>query len=179
MREMIYTCDKCKKRFEPEQLTTIMWGVFVGKVSDNLISQDFCPTCWDKIKKFATTPEEVKVTESTPTVHTTTVVKTDVNSGPMSAQEVDLMVRLFNEGKTIEEIAARLKRSTRGINISLNKHKDELKSSEEITEIIRKRGKEDKAKTVPTSSINHTKKYDKSGMVGGLLKELRKNITVQ
>lgn len=44
MREMVYTCDKCKKQFKPEQLTTIMWGVFVDKISDNLTSQDFCPS---------------------------------------------------------------------------------------------------------------------------------------
>ena len=88
-----------------------------------------------------------------------------MRSGSMTTQEVDIMVRLFNEGKTVEEIAERLKRSTRGINISLNKHKAKLKSPEEIMEIIRNKNKESKTNQVTTSSINPTKKYDKSGML--------------
>lgn len=140
MKKIIYVCDKCKKEFKKDEVVQyaaqiLYCGDAVKKetlelckecdyVFKTLVSTYFSSTdnsakesTEDKPKLFRAPKDDVKPKLLKEDLEPEKVVPR--KSGALTPAETNIMLRMHEEGKTPEEIAAKLGRSSRGICRSL------------------------------------------------------------
>lgn len=160
MKKIIYVCDKCKKELKRDEVVQYvaqivdcgnaakketlelckecdnalkeLFNTYLSEVSDS-VNNSAKETTEDKPKLFRAPKDNVKPKllkeDSEPQK------EVPMKGGSLTPAETNIMLRMHEEGKTPEEIAAKLGRSPRGINRSLtcalNRKKKEEKLAEE------------------------------------------------
>ena len=156
MKKIIYVCDKCKKEFKKDEV--VQYAAQILYCGDTVKKEtlELCKECDYAFKTlvstyFSSTDNSTEeTTEDKPKLFRAPkdnvkpkLLKEDsepqkevpMKGGSLTPAETNIMLRMHEEGKTPEEIAAKLGRSSRGINRSLtcalNRKKKEEKLAEE------------------------------------------------
>ena len=140
MKKIIYVCDKCKKEFKRDEVVQYAAQILYCGDAVKKENLELCKECDYDFKKLVSTyfsdtgNSTEESTEEKPTLFRAPkdnvkpkLLKEDSEptkevprkSGPLTPAETNIMLRMNEEGKTPEEIAAKLGRTTRGICRSL------------------------------------------------------------
>lgn len=140
MKKIIYVCDKCKKEFKKDEVVQYAAQILYCGDAVKKETLELCKECDYAFKTlvstyFSSTDNSVKESaEDKPKLFRAPkddvkpkLLKEDVEptkevprkSSALTPAETNIMLRMHDEGKTPEEIAAKLGRTTRGICRSL------------------------------------------------------------
>lgn len=165
MKKIIYVCDKCKKEFKRDEVVQYAAQILYCGDAVKKENLELCKECDYAFKKLVSTyfsdadNSTKESTEEKPTLlmapkdnvkpkllkeDTEPTKEVPRKSGALTPAETNIMLRMNEEGKTPEDIAAKLGRTTRGIcrslTCALNRKEKEKMLAEEnkLNDEIRK-----------------------------------------
>lgn len=170
MKKIIYVCDKCKKEFKRTEVVQYVAQVASCGELAKKETLELCKECDTGLRSMLNTylsgntyqtveqpktsekPIEKDKVEEKPTLFRAPkdgpepklLKEEPKKTGALTPVETDIMLRMHKEGKTPEDIAARLGRTPRGINraitCAMNRKKREQRVLEESKEIREESG---------------------------------------